>query len=112
MTASLKKDYPYRVVGLCQHFQTAVTKFVFNTKHQIRNSVIPKHSHKCRDIVHGMGQLHGSFLWYLIQMLRQRSEVTEMFCIVAALTVSLSPGLQSYAMGFQVHLYNKEMKTA
>lgn len=35
-----------------------------------------------------------------------------MFCIVAALTVSFSPGLRSYGAGLQVHLYNKEMKTA
>lgn len=44
-------------------------------------------------------------------MLRRCREGTEIFCSIAALTVSLSPGLQGYAAGFQMHLYNKHMKT-
>lgn len=60
--ARLKVYHP-RAVGLCQHFQTPVTKFVLSTRRCIRNCVLPKHFHECRGLVHSTGQLYGSSLW-------------------------------------------------
>lgn len=93
------------------HFQAAVTKFFFNSKHQTRNSVIHKHCHECRDIVLAMWQLHWSSLWFFIQILRKHNEDTDMFFIIAALAVSFSLGLQSYATGLHMVLHTKEIKT-
>lgn len=56
------QNYPHWLGGLFQNFQTALTMFVFATKHQVRNSVIPKHSHIFRDVFHSVGQLCGSSL--------------------------------------------------
>lgn len=56
------QNCPHWAGELFQNFPTAVATLVFVMKHQVRNSVVPKHSYKCRDVFHSIGQLCGSSL--------------------------------------------------